>query len=140
MKELQRSGLRGLFIVACVGLISIIACKQKGVDIRDELSSPEKTYKLWIEAGMDGDLAKSMEYITDASKKMMDQQVKERSEFMGRMTANAAIFKTYSIADRKESGNKALLLTESPDKKGRIAVPFVREQDGWKVDLLKMFM
>lgn len=140
MKESHIQGLRGLFIVACLGLMAVIACKQKGENVPDGRSTPEKSYKSWIEAGVDGDLVKSMEYVTEASKKMMDQQVKERGEFMRRMTANVAVFKNYSIVDRKESGDKAMLLTESPDKKGRIAVPFVREQDGWKVDLIKMFM
>lgn len=92
-----------------------------------------------MNAGVEGDLVKSMECVTVASKRMMDQLVQGREEFMKRMVSSAAIFKHYSVLDKKISGSKAVIITESPDKKGRIAVPFLKEADGWKVDLVAMF-
>jgi hypothetical protein len=120
-------------------LLIFVSCGKKGASIKEEFSTPEKTYNAWIGAGVEGDLARSMECITEASKRMMDQQARNRDEFMRRMVANAVVFKTYSVVDRKVSGNKGALLAESPDKKWRMAIPFELEGDGWKVDLVRMF-
>lgn len=120
-------------------LFLAVACDRKDVKVRDEFATPEKTYEVWIDAGVRGDLARSMECITTASRRMMDQQAKSSEEFVRRMVANAAVFKTFSIIDKKVSGSKGVLLTESPDKKAKIAVPFLLEPDGWKVDLVGMF-
>lgn len=140
MKRVRGSEVGVLvFFTFCMLLVTFTSCGRKESATRDEFSTPEKTYDLWMNAGVEGNLVKSMECISEASKRMMDQIVQGREEFMKKMVVNAAVFKNFSVIDKKITGNSAIFLTESPDKKVKIAVPFVLERDGWKVDLIKMF-
>lgn len=129
----------GLCLTICLFLAVTAGCSDKGRPAREELSSPRKTYLYWIKAGVEGDFIKSTDCISEASLRMMDQMAKQRDEFMRRMTANAAVFKAYSVIEERISGDKAVVLTESPDKKARVAVPFALEGKEWRVDLVKMF-
>lgn len=141
MAKDRASSLRftGFSLTICLFLALAAGCGDKGRPVREELSSPKKAYLYWIKAGAEGDFIKSTDCISEASLRMMDQMAKQRDQFMRSMTANAAVFKTYSILDERISGDKAVVLTESPDKKARVAVPFALEGKEWKVDLVKMF-
>lgn len=129
--------LRSGLILMCI--FFMLSCGKKGAAVRDEFSSPEKTYIIWIEAGMKGDLAKSMECLTEASKVMMDQQARNRDEFMRRMVTSSASFANFSVIEKRTSDDKSIIVIEAPDKKGRVAIPFLKEGDGWKVNLVAMF-
>lgn len=120
-------------------IIFVSACGNDENKVRAEYSSPEKAYANWLNAGVAGDLYRSTEALSEASERMMDQMAKNRNEFMKRMVAGANIFKTYSIVDKRISGDKALILIESPDKKQKVPIPLLREKGEWKVDLIKMF-
>lgn len=128
------------YVTALAAFIVFLAsCGQKEGQARKEFATPKSAYHYWLKAGVEGDIAGSMESMTEASKTMMDQMSKERHEFIQRMTASSAIFEKYSVVDERISGNKAVVLTESPDKKGRIAIPLALEGKEWKIDLVKMF-
>ncbi len=129
--------VQSVLVLLCI--FFMLSCEKKGAAVRDEFSSPEKTYSIWIEAGKKGDLVMAMECITEASKRMMDQQARNRDEFMRRMVTSSATFANFSVIDKRASDEKAIIVIESPDKKGRVGIPFFKEADGWKVDLVAMF-
>lgn len=126
-------------ILVVVILLSVLSCGEKNETSRQEFSSPVSTYLFWLKAGVDGNFADSTICLSKASRVMMDQMTKDRDEFMRRMTSSSTVFNTYSVIEEKISGDKALVLIESPNKKARIAVPLVMEGLEWKVDLVKMF-
>lgn len=119
--------------------VFLASCSSQNDHVRDEFKTPRSTYEYWIAVGVKGDLAGSVESLTVASKRMMDQLTKERDVFMQRMTSSAAVFRTYSIVEERVSGDKAIILIESKDKRARIAVPLLLEKGAWKIDLVKMF-
>lgn len=139
-KKLLPGGGNILRMSACAFLFLILmACGKEETKVREEFLTPKSTYLFWIKTGVEGDLAGSIKSMTEASKRMMDQMSKERAEFMRRMTAGSAVFKNYSIIEEKISGDRALVLLESPDKKARIPIPLALEGREWKIDLVKMF-
>lgn len=128
------------YVMALIAFIVFpTSCGRKEGQARNEFATPTSTYLYWLKAGVEGDLARSMESMTEASKTMMDQMSKERHEFMQRMTASSAVFEKYSIVDERISGSRAVVLIESPDRKGRVAIPLALEGKEWKIDLVKMF-
>ena len=128
-----------MLLLCLLAVFLIPACGSNEKKVRPEFSTPEAAYEYWLNAGVDGDLNRSTECLSEASKRMMEQMAKNRDEFMKRMVAGAKIFKTFSIADKRISDDKALILIESPDKKQKVPIPLVREKGEWKVDLVKMF-
>lgn len=131
-------GVRSLILASCAILVVFASCGRSEVRIREEFSSPEKTYKVWIDAGVEGDIARALECVSTASKRFMEQ-IQDREVFVKRMVSSSAAFKSFSVVDTKVSGDKAIILIESPDKNGRISIPFIKEADGWKVDMVAMF-
>lgn len=128
---------KSMLLIACfIGLM--IGCAKEEVKEDPRFSTPENAYKIWIDAGIKGDLVASLECVTEESKKFVDLQAKQRDIFLQRMVENSKIFKEYSIIDSKVKENRAVLLTKGPDG-NTIVVPFRRDAGGWKVDLIAMF-
>ena len=128
-----------LLCFLCIAAFFMVSCGKKGDGPRDEYRTPSLTYKEWIKAGSEGDIYGSTEAITEVSRKMMDQLERNRDEFVRRMVASSAAFKNYSIGEERITGNRAMVMIESPDKKARIVIPLALEKGEWKVDLIKMF-
>lgn len=126
-----------VWFLAFFALVSS-SCARKAVMELEEFSTPEKTYRLWIETADKGDIPNNIRCITDASKRTMDLQLRQMDVFMERMSANVKVFKTYSIAEQKMRGDRAVVVLKG--KKGDITiVPFRKEDEGWKVDLVSLF-
>lgn len=125
------------FLLASLFLFSN-SCARRDVVLKEEFSAPEKTYKLWVETAEKGDIPNNIRCVTEASKKMMDAQLKHMNEFMRRMTANLKVFKTYTISEIKIKEDRAVILLKGPTS-DTVVVPFSKEADGWKVDLIAMF-
>lgn len=128
-----------LLIVWIFIVMTAIGCTKKKVEPDPRLSTPLKTYGLWLKAAMQGDIVTSTLCITEESKKVMDLQAKNRDEFIRRLTTQAKLFNEYKITDTKTKEDKAIVLLTGP-KGDTLVVPFKKEADGWKVDLLAMFM
>lgn len=127
------------FFFCLAGLmVFAVGCGEKKTEIDPRFSSPEKAYNIWIDAGVKGDLVTSLECITEESKKFVDIQAKQRDIFLQKMVENSKVFKEYSIIDSKVKENRAVLLTKGPDG-NTIVIPFKRDAEGWKVDLIAMF-
>lgn len=114
------------------------SCAEKEVRSLEEFSTPEKTYRLWLETAEKGDIPGNMRCITEASKRTMDPQLRQMDEFMSRMTANVKMFKTYTIAEQKSKEDRAVVVLKG--QKGDImVVPLRKEAEGWKIDLIALF-
>lgn len=118
-------------------LTLVLSCAKKEIDER--FSTPIKTYNHWLETSLKGDIVKNMECMTKASRKFMDSQAKMRDIFIQRMTASAEVFSKYKVSNEKIKDNRALVVIRDSDSGNAIAVPFLYEEDGWKVDLIAMF-
>jgi len=119
-------------------LFFLVSCEGKKIAPREELSTPEKTYRLWLETADKGDIPGNMECITEASRRIMDSQLKHMDEFMRRMKGNVAVFKTYSVAEQRSKDEMAVVILKG--KAGDIIfVPFKKEEEGWKVDFISLF-
>lgn len=128
-------------IKAAVGLLvvlTILSCAKKDSAVRKEFSTPEKTYRFWLETAEKGDISNNMLSITEASKKIMDAQVRQMDEFMRRMNENIKIFKTYTLSEQKIKEDRAVILLKG-SKGDIIVVPLHKEADGWKIDLMALF-
>ena len=118
--------------------LSISGCSEKSVDER--FKTPRSTYDLWLESSLKNDMETNMACITKASRKLMEQMEGKKEEiFMRRMIQASAVFKSYSVAEEKIEGDKAILLIREPKSQSAIVIPFKSETDGWKVDLVTMF-
>lgn len=125
-----------IFVLVFVFMFS--SCSKKEIAVKEELSTPEKTYRLWLETAEKGDIQGNNRGVTEASKRLVDSQMGQMEEFMRRMSANIAIFKTYTILEQKSKEDKAVVILKGP--KGDImVVPLQREADGWKIDLISLF-
>lgn len=122
----------------CALLFAASSCggKREG---EERFATPGKTYRVWVETAVTGDFATNMECVTKASRRFMDSQAKHRAEFMERMTGAAKIFNSYLIVDENIKGDKAVVVIREPESGDSIAVPFLYEEGGWKVDLIAMF-
>lgn len=120
----------------CIILLAV-SCARKEADER--LASPKKTYNIWLEASLRGDISLIMECMTRASQRFMDIEAKNKDIFIARMVEYANIFGKYNIADEKIKGDKAVVVIIEPKSGSAIAVPFQYEDGGWKVDLIAMF-
>lgn len=127
----------GFWISALICVLLLFSsCARKVEDER--YSSPRKTYSLWLEVSIKGDIAATMECLTKASQKFMDIQAKNRDLFIARMVEYSMVFERYEVSEEKIKGDKAVVVILEPDSKNVIAIPFQYE-DGWKVDLIAMF-
>lgn len=125
-------------IVALLLIVTVLGCKGKTVKMDPRLSSPIKTYELWLDAAVKGDVAASLVCVTDASKEFVGK-VKNRDVFLERLTYSAKIFRdSYSIVDTKIKDEGAIILLKGANG-DTIAVPFKKDGEGWKVDLIAMF-
>lgn len=119
-------------------VFAVIGCERKITEADPRLSTPQKTYELWLETAEKGDVVASLECITEDSKKLVDLQAKGRDVFLGRLTAQAKFFHEYRITETKFKEERAVILLAGP-KGDNIVIPFKKEAVGWKVDLIAMF-
>lgn len=141
MINLQRKRIyqkRLLVVFITLFLLMFNSCSKKEVTISEEFSTPEKTYRLWLETAEKGDIQNNNRCVTEASKRLVDGQMGQMEEFMKRMSANLVIFKTYTIMEQKSKEDKAVVILKGP-KGDIIAVPLAKEADGWKIDLISLF-
>lgn len=115
-------------------LFALSACTKD--DMR--FSTPEKTYRLWFETALRGDISGNMECISESSRRMMDTQMNQMDQFAARLNANMQTFKSYSVTDQKMKGDRAVVLLKDADG-DIIAIPLMRENDAWKIDLVAFF-
>lgn len=127
-----------ILIVGMFIIMTAIGCAKKKVEQDPRFSTPQKTYDFWLETALKGDVVTSSLCITEESKKVMDLQAKNRDVFIERLTTQAKLFKEYTITDTKIKEDRAVILLNGP-KGDALVVPFKREADGWKVDLIGMF-
>jgi len=141
MTNMQRDrSCRNRFLVVFVlaFLFMCSSCSKKGIAVNEEFSTPEKTYRIWLETAEKGDIQSNNRCVTDASKRLVDGQMGQVEEFMRRMSANIAIFKTSTILEQKSKEDKAVVILKGP--KGDIMViPLMKEAEGWKIDLISLF-
>lgn len=122
-----------------IGVLAVLnSCAREKITPREEFSTPEKTYRLWLETAEKGDIQNNIRCVTDDSKKVVDSQIRQMDEFMSRMSANIKIFKTYTIAERRAKEDKAIVVLKGPGGEV-IVVPLKKEAEGWKVDLISLF-
>lgn len=126
-----------VFLIVLLMFLGASSCKNKAENV--VFTSPGKTYAVWVETAVRGDLAANMECITRASKKFMDGQAKHRAVFMERMMQSAKIYSNYSVVGENTKGDKAVVIISDPKSGDSIAIPFLYEEGGWKVDLIAMF-
>lgn len=118
-------------------VLSLNSCTKKEVKELEEFSAPEKTYRLWVETAEKGDVPGNMRCITEASKRIMEPQLRQMDEFMRRMTDNVRVFKTYTVSEQKSKEDRGVVVLKG--KKGDIMViPLKRELEGWKIDLISL--
>lgn len=130
--------IQAFIVAACFACVLFLhGCAEKKIDER--FSTPKKTYEIWLDASIKGDIPAGMECITKASQKFMEIETKGRSIFMERMVQSAQVFKDYPVADEVIKGDKAVVVIREPRSGSAIAVPFQYEDGGWKVDLIAMF-
>lgn len=116
----------------------LTSCTEKEVKVLEEFSTPEKTYRFWLETAEKGDIHGNSRCVTEASKRLVDSQMRRMDDFMGRLATNVAIFKTYTISEQRSKGDKAVVVLKGP--KGEIiVVPLSKEAEGWKIDLISLF-
>lgn len=114
------------------------SCAKETIAVKEEFSTPEKTYRLWLETAEKGDIQSNSRCVTEASKRLVDSQMGQMEEFMKRMSANIIIFKTYTILEQKSKEDKAVVILKGP--KGDImAIPLMKEAEGWKINLISLF-
>lgn len=133
MRRKLNTGLLMAFL-----LLVLNSCSGEKVEVREEFSTPEKTYKMWLETAEKGDIANNIRCVTEASKRIMDSQMTNMDEFMKRSSENIKVFKTYSLSEQKIKGDKAVVVLKA--LKGDIlVVPLKKEAEGWKIDLVSLF-
>lgn len=119
-------------------LFILTSCTEKEVKVLEEFSTPEKTYRFWLETAEKGDIQNNNRCVTEASKRLVNSQMRQMDEFMGRLAMNVAIFKTYTISEQRSKGDKAVVVLKGT--KGEIiVVPLSKEAEGWKIDLISLF-
>lgn len=128
-----------IYIAGALSLLVLLAsCDGNKVVPREEFSTPEKTYRLWLETADKGDIPRNMECLSEASRRIMDEQLRNMDEFMRRMKSNVTVFKTYSVAEHRAKDDLAVVVLKG--KRGEVLiVPFKKEAEGWKVDLISLF-
>ena len=124
--------------VILVAILFFVSCSEEKVEIKEQFSTPEKTYRLWIETAEREDIPANMACLTDASKRLMDKQLQQLDEFMRRLKMNVAIFKSYTVSDHKVKDDRAVVILKGP-KEEVIAVPLMMEAEGWKIDMIALF-
>ena len=119
-------------------LFILTSCTEKEVKVLEEFSTPEKTYRFWLETAEKGDIQSNNRCVTEASKRVVNSQMRQMDEFMSRLAANVAIFKAYTISEQKIKDDKAVVILKGP-KGDVMVVPLSKEADGWKIDLISLF-
>lgn len=132
------TGLKRTLYLVLVLVIALVACSRKELEVREELSTPEKTYRLWLETAEQGDIPGNMGCITEASKRIVDRQVRQMDEFMKRLGENVRVFKTYTLVESRMKDEEAVVILKG-EKGDIIVVPLAKEADGWKIDLVALF-
>ena len=125
-----------LFFVSIMLLVNSCSYKEES---DNRFSTPRKSYDLWIDASLKGDIPATMECLTRNSVNFMKQQMKNRDIFIKRMVGSAKIFNNYSSAKIDIKGDSAVLVLKKSIKQNVINVPFRLEDGEWKVDLIAMF-
>lgn len=119
-------------------LFMLNACTEREVRVLEEFSTPEKTYRFWLETAERKDIQNNSRCVTEASKRVVDSQMRQMDEFMRRMSDNLEVFKAYTISEQKIKDDKAVVILKGP--KGDImVVPLQKEAEGWKIDLISLF-
>lgn len=120
-------------------LIMLNSCGNKEIaTAKDEFSSPERTYRLWLETAEKGDISNNTRCVTEASKRIIDSQMRNMDDFMSKLNENVKIFKTYTMIEQKIKEDKAMMILKG--RKGDImAIPLKKEAEGWKIDLMTLF-
>ena len=126
------------FIILMVFAAVLWSCSEKGKALKEEFSTPEKTYRFWLETAEKRDIRNNNRCITEASQRIVDSQMRQMDEFMSRMTANVMVFKTYTITEQRIKDDKAVIVLKEP-KGDMIVVPLKKEDEGWKIDLISLF-
>lgn len=127
---------RGLVLLGVLLLLS--SCSKEKVETREEFSTPEKTYRLWLGTAEKGDIDNNVRCVTEASKRLVDSQLRNMDEFMRRMSASVQMFKAYTIAEQRSKEDRAVVVLKG-EKGDIIVVPLKREAEGWKIDLISLF-
>lgn len=130
-------GLARLSLLPFLFLV-LISCAKEEVEVREEFSTPEKTYRAWLDASERGDMEMSMRCLTEPSRRLMEAQFGQMEEFKRRLNANMATFRIYSVTEQKIKKDQAVVLLKGPGG-DLFAVPLRKEAEGWKVDMLSLF-
>lgn len=128
-----------IFLTGILLLVNLAGCtSNKAVTEDPRLLTPEKTYNFWIETAINKDLETSLLCITAESKQTVNFQGAAREVFLERLYGQAKFFKEYRVADISYKEDRAIILLKGP-KDNSMVVPFKKEAEGWKVDMLAMF-
>lgn len=121
-----------------VVLLMLISCSEKQVAVREEFSTPEKSYRFWLNTAENGDIPNNMKSITEASTRIMDSQLGNMDVFISRLNENVRVFKAYTLAEQRMKEDKAIVVLKGA--KGEVlVVPLKKEAEGWKIDLISLF-
>lgn len=129
---------RKFFLTLFSALMILVSCTREKVEIREEFSTPEKTYRIWLDTAGKGDISTNIKCVTEASKRIVDSQMKEMDVFMARLGPSVKLFRSYTIMESKTKEDKAVVVLKG--KKGDLlVVPMKKEAEGWKIDLISLF-
>lgn len=126
-------------VILTAVIILVAGCAKEKIETDPRLSSPEKAYLLWVESGIKGDIDTSNLCVTEESRKFIDIQIKNKQLTTEKLVEQSARFKEYKVIDTKYKGERAVMLTKSPQKGDTIVLPFKKDGKGWKVDLIALF-
>ena len=126
-------------ICLAIGVVVAAYSCTGGERSREEnFSSPDGTYRIWLERTEKGDIEGSAKCLSEKSRKLLDSQLPQMDTFMERLADNVKVFGTYTLADYKIKGDRAVVILRRSGE-DVIVVPMVRERDEWKVDLIALF-
>lgn len=129
---------RGWIAFICLLLAVLTACSKEQAVVKEEFSTPEKSYRFWLNTAEKGDIPNNMRSITDDSKRIMDAQLGNMDVFMARLNENVRVFKAYTLAEQRLKEDKAIVVLKGA--KGEVlVVPLKKEAEGWKIDLMSLF-
>lgn len=131
-------GAAGKTVLFLLVALLTLACSEEKLSIREDFSSPEKTYRFWMETAERGDMDNNIRCMTEPSRRVMDSQLRQMDEFMKRLNENMKIFKRYTLTEQKIMDEKAIVVLKGP-KGDVMIVPLKKEAEGWKIDLISLF-
>ncbi len=119
-------------------VVAAYSCTGEERSREENFSSPDGTYRIWLERTEKGDIAGSARCLSEKSRKLLDSQLPQMDTFMERLADNVKVFGTYTLADYKIKGERAVVILRRSGE-DVIVVPMVKEQGKWKVDLIALF-